>query len=282
MQSKRPGKEFVWLLLIVIASVALSYIVVKIIPKKAAVKKVEKGIADISVDWEKKFKNSMLKYIREDSRIITDEELNQCVDIIEKRLIENIEENPYEIEILVVNSPMTNAFAFPGGLIVIYSALLRSTENAEELASVMAHEMGHIINRDPLKRLLRQFGVQAILSMLGGSGESTIYFENIVNDFINAHYNRSQEDAADEFALHLLDSAAIDPVHFCNFMEKLNIERSDGVQKIAKHFMSHPDTKSRIEKAKKYADEYGGEEKPFAIDWKRVKRLLPSVFENSQ
>ena len=61
-------------------------------------------------------------------------------------------------------------------------------------------------------------------------------------------------------------------------MEKLDIEKKDSMQKIAKHFMSHPDTKGRIEKAKKYAEQFNRKEIPFDVDWNEVKRLLPSVF----
>jgi predicted Zn-dependent protease len=277
-ETNKSGHEVALLLLAIAATVFIAIFIVKFIPKKVDVKKVEKTLDDVSVDWEIKFKKSMLKYIREDSRIIINEKLNESITEIKNRLLENINENPYEIEIIIVNSPMTNAFTFPGGLIVIYSPLIRSTDNPQELASVIAHEMGHIIHRDPLKRLVRQLGVSTVLSMLGGGGESTVFFENIVNDFVNAHYNRTQEDDADKFALELLDSCDIDPMHFCNFMKKLDIEKKDSMQKIAKHFMSHPDTKSRIEKARKYAEQFNRKEKPFNIDWNEVKRLLPSVF----
>ncbi len=276
---KGSNREIVLLLLIIVVTLAVSVITVKYIPKKVDVSKVEKSVEDISVDWEVKFNKSMQKYIREDSRIITDEEVLSSIADIKKRLLAHVENNPYEIEIVVVNSPVTNAFTFPGGLIVIYSALIRSTDTPEELASVIAHEMGHIINRDPVKRLIRQMGISTVLSLLGGTGESTVFFENIVNDFVNAHYNRNQEDKADEFALKLLDSCAINPEHFHTFMKKLDIEKKDNMQKIAKHFMSHPETKKRIDKAKEYSDNYNGEEVSFDIDWNRVKRSLPSVFD---
>ena len=276
-KSKKSVHEIWLLLLFIIATVAISYVVVKFTPKK--VKAVEKTLGDVSFEWEKKFKNLMIDYIREDSRILTNEELNQSITQIKERLLDKVTDNPYEVEILVVHSSMTNAFAFPGGLIVIYSPLIRSTENPQELASVMAHEMGHVINRDPVKRLIHQFGVSTVLTMLGGSGETTVFLESIIKDFVTTRYSRSQEDRADEFALKLLDSCSIDPMHFCNFLEKVHIEKKSSMHKIERHFMSHPDMESRIEKAKTYATKFNKDEKPFNIDWKRIKKLLPSVFD---
>ncbi len=278
-KSRRAGSELLWFIVAIVVTIAVSYMVVKTGSKKVNKKTTEKKLDDITVTWEKQFSESMYGYIKHDSRVITKEDVCGAVDIIKDRLLENVRDNPYDIEVVVIHSPVTNAFTFPGGLIVIYSALIRSTDNPEELAAVIAHEMGHVVNRDPVKRMVRQFGVSAVFSMLGGSGESTVFFENIINDFINAKYNREQEDAADAFALALLDSSQIHPRHFCDFMEKLNIKKEDSLQKIGKHFMSHPDTPTRIEKAKTVADQFSGEEKPFSIDWQEVKRGLPSVFD---
>ena len=99
-----------WLLLLfIIATVAISYVVVTFTPKK--VKAVEKTLGDVSFEWEKKFKDLMIEYIREDSRILTNEELNQSITQIKERLLDKVKDNPYEVEVLVVHSSMP----FPAG-----------------------------------------------------------------------------------------------------------------------------------------------------------------------
>lgn len=271
--------EVLILALIVILTISVSIGVVKYYPKNIKFDKAEKTANDISLDWELKFKKSMMKYLKRDSKIVDNVELNLSVNKIKDRLLTNIENNPYDIEILIVNSSMVNAFAFPGGLIVLYTPLIRSTENAEELSAVIAHEMGHIINRDPLQRLVRQLGVSTVMSMLGGAGESTVFFGNIINNLINANYNQVQEDSADQFALELMEKSSINPINSKNFLLKLDIDKKEKTIEISKHFMSHPDTKSRIEKADLFSKDFTKEEKLFDINWDRVKRLLPSVFD---
>ncbi|MBD3345296.1 MAG: M48 family metalloprotease [Chitinivibrionales bacterium] len=268
------NKELLFLLAFIIVTAGTAYLIAKYVPKK--MEDSGKTIEEISVEWEKKFKESVKSYIAEDSKIVTDKELIGMLETISDRLLDKIDKNPYDVEILLVQSDVVNAFAFPGGLIVIYTPLIRTCDSPEQLAAVIAHEMGHVIHRDPLRRLIQQFGVSVLLSMIG-SGESVAYLESIIKNVINMKYSRGQEDKADDFALALLDSCLIDPMHFADFMQKIAVDKKS--TNFARWFMTHPDTQSRIDKAMEKSDEFNNVEDRFTIDWENVRQQLPSVFD---
>ena len=92
-------------------------------------------------------------------------ELDEALHTITSRLLEEIEPLPYEVEILVLNSPLVNAVNFPGGLIVVYSGLIGELGSTEEMAAVIAHELGHVVNRDSVKSLMRQMGIATFFSL---------------------------------------------------------------------------------------------------------------------
>ena len=167
--------------------------------------------------------------------------------------------------------------AFPGGLIVFYAPLIRLTETPEELAAIMAHEMGHVVHRDPLRKLIRQIGLSATLAIVGG--ESTAILEDLVRDLLDLKYSRDQEREADDFALQILAASGIDPAHFASIMQKLSSGTTRGGDRVFKYLSTHPHLDERLTKARQASQRFAADAEPFAIDWPQVKRLLPSVFD---
>jgi len=112
----------------------------------------------------------------------------------------------YRFSVLLAESSEVNAVALPGGRIVVFRGLLDKVESENELAMVLAHELGHFANRDHLRSLGRGLGV-TVLSLLVFGQESSV--SNLAGrlflDF-ESRYSRRQESAADQFALQLLVS----------------------------------------------------------------------------
>ena len=75
------------------------------------------------------------------------------------RLTEAIPENPYTFEITVVKSDVVNAFALPGGYIVVFTGLMKKAESPEEVSGVLAHELNHVLQRHGLERIVKQLGL---------------------------------------------------------------------------------------------------------------------------
>ena len=144
-------------------------------------------IDDIAVALEEEFKESIKQVIANDAGIVDNTEVNRAIADLRQLLQDHVPvETPYEIEILVVDSRVVNAMALPGGLIILYVPLIRLTEFPEELAAIMAHEIGHVAHRDPLRKLIRQMGISAVIGLLGGNSMSMM--ENTIKSLLDLKY----------------------------------------------------------------------------------------------
>jgi beta-barrel assembly-enhancing protease len=119
------------------------------------------------------------------------------------RLAARWPESPYAFRLYEVDAAEPNALALPGGAIVVTSALLESAESENELAFVLAHEIGHFAARDHIRGLGRGLILGLLLQAFGGFGASDAV-PALASDLANRGFARDQESAADEFALDLV------------------------------------------------------------------------------
>ncbi len=115
----------------------------------------------------------------------------------------------------VVDVPIVNAVTLPGGRILIFDELLRQARSGDEVAGVLAHEIGHVSHRDTLAALLRQLG----LSVLLGGADGNI--GGLVSGALSLSYGRDAERAADGFAIDALHTARISPAPTAAFFDRL-------------------------------------------------------------
>jgi predicted Zn-dependent protease len=201
-------------------------------------------------------------------------QLDRALDSVTGRLLEGLAPLPYEIEILVLHSPVVNAVNFPGGLIVVYSGLIMELESPEEMAAVLAHELGHVVNRDSIKSIMRQTGIAAFFSAFGGRGGQVVA-QRILREAANIKYSRSVEQRADNFTFDLLISAGIDPAHMGKALENLKQKKNPDYMKILRYIDTHPSIDSRVKSAYERSASVDIEEKKFDIQWEKVKDSLP-------
>ncbi|MDE9451366.1 M48 family metallopeptidase [Aliiroseovarius sp. Z3] len=152
---------------------------------------------------------------------------------------------PYDIQIHILDHDMVNAFALPGGRIVFFRGLIEQAENPEEVAAVLAHEIGHVVNRDPTRDALRSAGSLGVLGLLFGDFAGGTIALFLANQLINASYSQSAEAVADDYAHELLDKAGVSPAALGTMFERLLAEHGDA-EGIVAHFMSHPQMGERI------------------------------------
>jgi len=243
-----------------------------------ALKQNNKPKEELSIPLEQTLKELIKKQILFESRHVENEVVSQAIQTIIAHLKTGIENIPYEIDIIIIDSPVVNAIAFPGGMIVIYTGLLKITDNAFEIAAVISHELGHVVHRDSLKLILRQSGLALLLTIIT-RGDSDGLLQNIIRSLIDTHFSRKQEEAADSYAINLLQKTGISPIYLANIFKKMKQKQNTLEKGILKYISSHPDIDLRIEQAIKSADSFTGPEKSLDIDWKEVKSHLPSVFD---
>ncbi|WP_420861421.1 M48 family metallopeptidase [Algirhabdus cladophorae] len=158
-------------------------------------------------------------------------------------------EIPYDLKVAVVKHDMINAFALPGGHVVIMSGLLDKADAAEEVAGVLAHELGHVANRDPMRLALRAAGSAGILSLVLGDATGGAAIAIMADQLVSASHTRDAEADADVFALERMSEANISPEAFAGFFDKLRAEYGDTPKALAL-FASHPDLAGRADAAR--------------------------------
>ncbi|MDZ4795213.1 MAG: M48 family metallopeptidase [Bacteroidota bacterium] len=151
----------------------------------------------------------------------------------------------YAINITVVNNKVVNAFALPGGRIVVYSALLKEITSYPELAALLSHEFIHINNKHSTKRIFRQLGSKVFLGLLFGRfGTVTNVLVNHADNLKSLKYSRNLEKEADMDGLAILQKREIDPNGFINLFHHL--EESARANATPEFLGSHPDVSRRI------------------------------------
>ena len=155
----------------------------------------------------------------------------------------------YDIQITVVKGDIVNAFALPGGRIVVYDQLLNKLGSYSELAALLAHEFTHVENRHTVRTLLRQLGSKVFLSLV--LGDATAVGGVIINnadDLKSLSYSRALEKEADDNGARLLADRKINCDGFIKLFQVLKKE-SQGAQP-HEWINSHPNLDKRIDNIK--------------------------------
>lgn len=143
-----------------------------------------------------------------------------------------------------------NAFALPGGTIVVTDDLLRLAGSADAVAAVVAHELGHVHHRHGLRQLIQSSAVAVIVGLWIGDFDSMITVASTV--LLGSSYSRRFEHEADAFAAQLLLDGGLSPVLLAEVLERLAGDEAadDGHDR---YLSSHPPTPERIERLRRLA-----------------------------
>jgi len=174
----------------------------------------------------------------------------------------------------VIPEKEINAFALPGGRIVLSGKLIEVAKTPEEVAGVLAHELGHVKNRDPEAAVVRLTGMQVLISLATGSDGGTV-LSNIAGLAALLRYTRSAEVKADSYALDLLNKGRIDPLGLKRFFESIKVleeARRPRIGPLGSIIATHPATEERIARIKPLEN---GPALPVMSDsqWQALKRI---------
>lgn len=194
--------------------------------------------------------------------------VDSTVDVIGERLIGGLEDSQYTYNFLVFESEMINAFTVPGGNILISTGLISFCDTPEELASVMAHEMGHVEKRHVISRLVKEMSIEIITS-----GDPFVMGE-IAGQLTSTSFDRKQEEAADLFAAQLLEQSSIEPRTLATFFRKLEEENDHALMEHFEIISTHPNLSSRIRETLSYSPGEEFEAAAITLDWEAVQDQL--------
>jgi Zn-dependent protease with chaperone function len=171
----------------------------------------------------------------------------------------------------IARQPDLNAFAIPGGHVVVYGGLIEAAADASELAGVLAHEVEHVELRHSLKAMMQQAGLRlAIGAVIGDFGIAS----EAAGRLSGLQFSRVSEREADTQGLQRLIKAGIDPQGMLRLFAKLDTQQAKGVAPPA-WLASHPATPQRIaELQKQIAQQDATLGQPLDIDWTAVQASL--------
>ncbi|NNE54165.1 MAG: M48 family metallopeptidase [Sulfitobacter sp.] len=158
-----------------------------------------------------------------------------------------------DLTVSVLDHEMINAFALPGGFVVLFRGLIEAADDPDQVAAVLAHEIGHVISRDPTRHALRSAGSIGVLGLLLGdfAGGAAVLF--LTERLISAQYSQAAETGADRFAHALLKEAQITPAALGAMFDRLRKKHGDAAG-VTAHFLTHPRLSDRIDLARAAVD----------------------------
>ncbi len=230
---------------------------------------VEWAVNRIPVEWEQRLGKSAYQDFLVQQTVIKEGASVQAVQEISQRLIKPMDNNPYTFEISVVKNDVVNAFALPGGYVVVFTGLLEQAKSGEEVAGVLSHELNHVLERHGLERIVKQLGVVAVLGIILGDQQGLAgVMKQVGAELLSLKFGRAQETEADVKGLQLLHRARIDPTGMVAFFQRMSEQEQGRVEWLS----SHPMSAARAERLKQ---ETGVPPKtvpePFTFQWENIQ-----------
>src|SRR5262245_3797917 len=178
------------------------------------------------------------------------------LDTLLRRLSRHWAGHGYALHVGVTESAEANAFALPGGNVLVTSSLLAEVRSENELAFVLAHELGHVAGRDPLRALGHGVLLDLALAALGGSDGAVVV--GSVAELGERAFSREQEGAADRFALALVAAEYGHVAGASDFLRRLpDAGAAAPAERVAGWLATHPRSADRVAELEALAREVG-------------------------
>ena len=227
-------------------------------PQLISIKKEEK-LGEVYVD---------LLLLNPAFREFDNSRIDSAVRVITERLEEGLNDSDYNYRFVVFESEMVNAFTVPGGNILISTGLLAFCDTPEQLAAVIAHEMGHVEERHVVSRLIKELGVEILTS-----GDQYVIGE-VTGLLTSTSFDRRQEEEADLFAAKLLETASIEPRTLATLFRKLEEEMDNELMQHFEIISTHPNFHSRIREALSFKPAKDFRAELIDLDWELMRAEL--------
>jgi len=197
----------------------------------------------IPARWEKSWGNEVVETVAQSAPFCKEPEGQEALQTLVKRLAATTEA-PFPFAVHVSNAPVANAFAKPGGQIVIFRGLLNFATSPEEVAGILAHEMAHEVRRHPTRGVVRSVGIKTVMGLVGGNmGRS---MSAATGALINLSHSRGDESEADSIGVDMLNKANIRADGLIHFFERMSGRGETNYSPVLTYLSTHPSDTSRI------------------------------------
>ena len=233
---------------------------------------VQWAVDRVPPEWERRLGQSAYQEFLQQQTVIKEGPSVAAVHEISGRLIEHLPKSPYTFELSVVKNDVVNAFALPGGYVVVFTGLLERAQSGEEVAGVLSHEFNHVLERHGLERIVKQLGVVAVVGIIFGDQQGLAgIMKQVGTELLSLKFGRAQETEADVTGLQLLHRARIDPAGMVSFFQRLSEQEQGRVEWLS----THPMSAARAERLKReMALLPATVPEPFTFQWHTVQHAV--------
>ena len=218
---------------------------------------------------DKRIGDAVLAQVRASGRLVASGPEVDAVGAIGQRVAPPPGTSPFTFRFEVVSDPSVNAFAAPGGLVVVHSGLIAAAESPEEVAGVLAHEVTHVLRRHSLRQIVHDAGVMSAIGLVIGDPGSLV--AGLAGRLSQLGFSREQEREADRGALERLRAARLPADGMLRFFDRLRGEEGAGPS-APEWLASHPATAERITALRGEIAAAGAwPVEPLTLDWEAAR-----------
>lgn len=190
--------------------------------------------------------SSVFEQLKRQSKIVTDPRLEEKLHEVTSRLLPALANSGYEFKFYILDDTNVNAFALPGGNVIVLAGLLRAAERPEEIAGVLAHEIAHVTERHGLRKIIDMAGLYLVVqSLFGDSTGLAAVVANGSEFLLQQKYSRDFEREADDAGWQYLVASGIDPHGLIDFFKRL-MDQEKTNPTVPALLSTHPATLERI------------------------------------
>jgi len=220
----------------------------------------------ISTPEEMALGNDIHAKLGQQYQFLADTAQTARIQRIGQRVAEESDRQDYDYQFFVIDKDELNAFTIPGGRIYIFSGLIDKLQTEDQVASVLAHEIGHCAARHTVKKFQAALGYNLIGSIVLGqvagpqAQQIASMSSNMIMNIVFSAYGRKDEYEADRLGVKYLQLSGYDPHASVESLEIIARESKDGGAPLM--LRSHPYLSDRIKAAQKEVDRMNAAGRP--------------------
>jgi len=208
-------------------------------------------VQKVPVEWEAELGNALMTDLRDKETFVEDANLKAKLDQAVAPLLSALPRNSSDFRFYILRESKPNAFALPGGHVLVNTALIELADRPEEIAGVVAHELAHVTLKHGFRKIISSAGPYLVFKVFLGSKTGLL---GLLGDssqvLVRQSFSQEYELEADAVGWQYLVQARIDPRGLTNMLRKLKAEQEShqGMPPQIHAFSSHPPTEKRIQR----------------------------------
>jgi len=208
--------------------------------------------SELSVEKEKEMTAEIHAQIRQQAKLVTDPELLDYIDEVGASLVKAIEPTPFTFRFNIIDDPALNAFTIGGGYVYITTGVIEQAGDVNELAGVLAHEIGHVEKRHVARQNEGQ-GLSTLLTVAGlaaaiaAKQPGALIAAQGVNVSLQLKHTRAFESEADREGIAIMSKAGYDPEGMRRFFQRILAQNPSEGAGVPAYLFTHPGVQERID-----------------------------------